>query len=169
MICIGSWFTGLLTDPATYPRDWDWGLVETPAAGPDGKNNLMAGGVWSILRNAKHPKNAARYITWVSENSYKYAGGIPARVNLTPQEVQDLLGGIAAKSDGSVTVDELNTALLNNTLGIVDEKISGLRVREYSDIIAQEGQLYLSGAQSLDDTVRIIKERADKILAENRT
>ena len=30
MICIGSWFTGLLTDPVTYPRDWDWGIVETP-------------------------------------------------------------------------------------------------------------------------------------------
>lgn len=169
MICIGSWFTGLLTDPATYPREWDWGIVETPAAGSDGKNNLMAGGVWSILKNAKHPKNAARYITWVSESSYKYAGGIPARVNLTAQEVQDLLGGIAEKSDGSVTVEQLNAALLNNTLGIVDEKISGPRVREYTDIIQQEGQLYLSGAQALDDTIRIIKERADKVLAEDRT
>jgi len=169
MICIGSWFTGLLTDPVTYPRDWDWGIVETPAAGPNGKNNLMAGGVWSILKNAKHPKNAARYIAWVSENSYKYAGGIPARVNLTPQEVQDLLGGIAEKSSGSVTVQELNAALLANTLGVVDEKISGPRVREYSDIIEQEGQLYLSGEQSLEDTIRVIKERADKVLAENKT
>lgn len=167
MICIGSWFTGLLTDPVTYPRDWDWGVVETPAAGANGKNNLMAGGVWSILKNAKHPKNAARYISWVSENSYKYAGGIPARVNLTPQEVQELLGGIAEKSAGSVTVQELKAALLVNTLGIVDEKICGPRVREYSDIIAQEGEMYLSGEQSLDDTIRIIKERADQVLAES--
>ena len=127
----------------------------------------MAGGVWSILKNAKHPKNAARYISWVSENSYKHAGGIPARVNLTAQEVQDLLGGIAEKSSGSVTVQELKAALLANTLGIVDEKICGPRVREYSDIIAQEGEMYLSGEQSLEDTIRIIKERADQILAES--
>jgi multiple sugar transport system substrate-binding protein len=166
MICIGSWFTGLLTDPVTYPRDWDWGIVETPAAGPDGKNNLMAGGVWSGLKNAKHPKNAARYISWVSENSFKYAGGIPARVNLSAQEVQELLGGIAENSSGSVTVDELKVALLSNSLGVVDEKIAGPRVREYSDIIEQEAALYLSGEQSLDKTIATIKERADEVLAE---
>lgn len=164
LICIGSWFTGLLTDPVTYPREWDWGIVETPAAGPKGKNNLMAGGVWAVLKNAKHPEAAARYVAWVSENSFRYAGGIPARVNLSTQEAQDLLGGIAQKSNGSVTVNDLDAALLHNSLGVVDEKISGPKAREYSDIIDQEGSLYLSGEQSLEDTLRNIKSRADKIL-----
>ncbi len=165
MICIGSWFTGLLTDPVTYPRDWDWGIVETPAAGPTGKNNLMAGGVWGVLKNAKHPQNGARYAAWVSENWYKDGGGIPARVNLTPQEIQGILGGsIAAKSNGSVTVADLDAALMHNTLGVVDEKITGPKAREYTDVINQEAQLYMTGEQSLDDTVKHIKERADKIL-----
>jgi multiple sugar transport system substrate-binding protein len=165
MICIGSWFTGLLTDAVTYPRDWDWGIVETPAAGPKGKNNLMAGGVWGVLKNAKHPQNGARYAAWVSENWYKDGGGIPARVNLTPQEIQGILGGsIAEKSKGSVTVADLDAALMHNTLGVVDEKITGPKAREYTDVINQEAQLYMTGEQSLDDTVRHIKERADKVL-----
>ncbi len=164
MICIGSWFTGLLTDPVTYPRDWDWGIVETPAAGPEGRNNLMAGGVWAVLKNARHPVEAARYVAWVSENSYRYAGGIPARVNLTAQDVQELLGNIAEKSNGSVTVAELDSALLNNSLGVQDEKIVGPKAREYTDIILTEGQLYLSGEQGLEKTVKSIKDRADRIL-----
>jgi multiple sugar transport system substrate-binding protein len=164
MICIGSWFTGLLTDLVTYPREWDWGIVETPAAGPQGKNNLMAGGVWAVLKNAKHPEAAARYIAWVSENSYLHAGGIPARVNLTAAEAQSLLGGIAEKSGGSVTVADLDAALLHNSLGVQDEKVTGPKAREYTDVILQESQLYMSGEQSLDSTLKNIKARADKIL-----
>lgn len=164
MICIGSWFTGLLTDPVTYPRDWDWGISETPAAGPKGKNNLMAGGVWAVLKNSRHPEAAARYVAWVSENSFRYAGGIPARVNLTTQEVQELLGGIAEKSNGSVAVAELNAALLDNSLGVQDEKLTGPKAREYTDVIIQEAQLYMSGEQALENTLKNIKTRADKIL-----
>ena len=164
MICIGSWFTGLLTDPVTYPRDWDWGIVETPAAGPNGKNNLMAGGVWAVLKKTKHPQNAVRYITYVSENWYKEGGGVPARINLTPQEVQKILGGIADKSGGSVSVADLDAALLSNTVGVVDEKITGARAKEYTDIIVREAQLYMSGAESPDEAVKNIKSQADKIL-----
>ncbi len=165
MICIGSWFTGLLTDPVTYPRDWDWGIVETPAAGPDGRNNLMAGGTWAVLKKAKHPQNAARFVAWVSENWYKDGGGIPARVNLTPQEIQGILGGsIADKSGGSVTVAELDAALLSNSLGVQDEKITGPKAKEYTDIIKQESQMYMTGAQSLDETLKNIKSRADAML-----
>jgi multiple sugar transport system substrate-binding protein len=164
LICIGSWFTGLLTDPVTYPRDWNWGIVETPSAGPTGKNNLMAGGVWAVLKNAKHPQSAARYVAWVSENSYKFAGGIPARVNLTPAEVESILGSIASKSGGSVTVAELDAALLRNSLGVQDEKITGPKPKEYTDIINREAQLYMSGEQSIDDALKNIKVKADAIL-----
>jgi len=164
MICIGSWFTGLLTDEVTYPRDWDWGIVETPAAGPSGKNNLMAGGVWAVLKKAKHTLNAARYAAWVSERWYVEGGGIPARVNLTEAEVQDLLGGIAGKSRGSVTVADLKSALLQNSLGVVDEKVTGPKAKEYTDIIYRQAELYMSGEQPLDETMKQIKEQSDKIL-----
>jgi multiple sugar transport system substrate-binding protein len=165
MICIGSWFTGLLTDPVTYPRDWDWGIVETPAAGPTGCNNLMAGGVWAVLKNAKHPENAARYVAWVAEHSFEYAGGIPARINLSDQEVQSLLGGIVEGSGGCVTVAELKAALLENSLGVVDEKITGPQAREYEEkIVHEEAQMYFSGEQSLEDAIKNIKARADALL-----
>jgi multiple sugar transport system substrate-binding protein len=165
MIYIGSWFTGLLTDPVTYPRDWKWGIVEAPAAGPNGKNNLMAGGTWAVLKNARHPQNAARYIAYVSEIWYKEGGGIPARVNLTPEDVQGILGAaIADKSGGSVTVKDLDAALLHNTLGVQDEKVTGPRTKEYTDIVLREAQMYLSGEQSLDAALKNIKEQADKAL-----
>ena len=167
MICIGSWFTGLLTDPVTYPRDWEWGIVETPSSGPNGKNNLMAGGVWAVLKDAENPKNAARYVSWASEHSFEYAGGIPARVNLSEAEVNELLGSIAEGSGGSVTIEELNSALLNNSLGVVNEKITGPNAREYEeDIVYREGQMYLSGEQTLEETIKNIKTRADRILKE---
>jgi multiple sugar transport system substrate-binding protein len=165
MTYIGSWFTGLLTDPVTYPRDWKWGIVEAPAAGSNGKNNLMAGGTWAVLKKAKHPLNAARYIAYVSEIWYKEGGGIPARVNLTPADIQGILGAsIADKSGGSVTVADLDAALLHNTLGVQDEKITGAKAKEYTDIILREAQMYFSGEQSLDATLKNIKTQADKAL-----
>jgi ABC-type glycerol-3-phosphate transport system substrate-binding protein len=125
----------------------------------------MAGGTWAILKKAKHPQNAARYIAYVSENWYKEGGGIPARVNLTKEDVQGILGGsIADKSGGSVTVADLDAALLHNTLGVQDEKVTGAKAKEYTDIILREAQMYMSGEQSLDATVKNIKTLADKAL-----
>ncbi len=165
MTYIGSWFTGVITDSVTYPHDWKWGIVEAPAAGPNGKNNLMAGGTWAVLKKAKHPQNAARYIAYVSEIWYKEGGGIPARVNLTPADIQGILGGsIADKSNGSVTVADLDAALLHNTLGVQDEKVTGPKAKEYTDIIKREAQMYLSGEQSLDAALKNIKQQADQIL-----
>ena len=104
-------------------------------------------------------------MAWVSENWYKEGGGIPARVNLTPQEIQSILGGsIADKSNGSVTVADLEAALLRNSLGVQDEKITGPRAKEYTDVIKQEAQMYMTGAQPLDVTIRNIKSRADAVL-----
>ncbi len=165
MIWIGSWFTGLLTDPVTYPRDWDWGIVETPSAGPKGKNNLIAGGTWAVLKNAKHPQNGARYAATVSESWYKDAGGLPARVNLSAEDIQGILGAsIADKSTGSVTVADLDAALLHNSLGVQDEKVTGPKAREYTDIIQRQAQMYMSGEQSLDDAIANIKAQANKAL-----
>lgn len=165
MLCIGSWFTGLLTDPVTYPREWDWGIIETPAAGPNGKNNLIAGGTWAVLKKAKHAENGARYVSWVAESWYKDAGGLPARVNLTPADIQGILGAsIAEKSKGSVTVKDLDAALLHNSLGVQDEKITGPKAKEYTDIIKREAQMYMSGEQTLDQALKNIKEQGDKAL-----
>ena len=101
----------------------------------------MAGGVWAVLKNAKHPLNAARYVAWVSESWYEYGGGIPARVNLTAAEVQDLLGRDRGESpEGSVTVADLKAALLQNSLGVVDEKVTGAKAKEYTDIIYRRGR-----------------------------
>jgi len=59
---------------------------------------------------------------------------------------------------------ELDAALLHNTLGVQDEKITGAKAKEYTDIILREAQMYMSGEQSLDDTVKNIKTQADKAL-----
>ena len=53
------------------------------------------------------------------------------------------------------------------SLGIVDEKITGPKAREYEEtIVAQEAQMYFSGEQSLEDAIKNIKSRADKLLSE---
>jgi hypothetical protein len=61
-------------------------------------------------------------------------------------------------------VAELNAALLDNSLGVQDEKLTGPKAREYTDVIIQEAQLYMSGEQALENTLKNIKTRADKIL-----
>ncbi len=64
-------------------------------------------------------------------------------------DIQGILGAsIADKSGGSVTVADLDAALLHNTLGVQDEKITGAKAKEYTDIILREAQMYLSAANS---------------------
>ena len=165
---VGSWYTGLLTNYTDYPRDWRWGVVPSPAAGPNGNNNLVAGGTWAVNKNAQNPGNAARYVAFVSNNYWKYFGGLPARVDLTNAEVNQILGDIAAKSNGSVTVEELNTAFFNHGMGVVDEKIGGDIASQYENIIKQWGELYLVGELDLSTTVQRIKTDVDRAIIENK-
>lgn len=170
MYFIGNWFSFAPQDTKTYPRDWKIGMVQPPVD-PKGKNNIGVTGGTGINKYSKHPKEAADFVKWLAENSYKYGGGIPARVDLSKEEVDKIFSEMASKfpaSDG-ITAAELSDAHLTPNLGLKPEKITGLIATEYGKTILQEGELYLVGQKPLDDTIKSIKTRADEAINKAKT
>jgi len=166
MYFVGTWFMYAPTDPKTYPRDWKIGVAQPPVM-PDGKNNIgnMSGN--GVNKNSKHPKEAAEFVAWSAENGYKYLGSLPARVDMKPDELNQAFQGIVdSLPNDDITVAELEDAYLTPNLGLKPEKITGPIAVEYNQIITQEGELYLVGQKSLDDTIKAIKTRADKAIAD---
>ncbi|WP_105617132.1 ABC transporter substrate-binding protein [Vallitalea okinawensis] len=157
---IGSWYIDLLNNPGDYPRDWDYGIAAIPA-NEDGKNNFGNMNYYAINKNAKHPEEAFELVKYLAETEYTRKSAVPARVDLTEDELNAHFENIASQSSDSITGNDLTNALINNGLGFVDEKFIGTASAEYSEIVLQEGELYLIGEQSIEDTVNNIKTRVD--------
>lgn len=162
---VGTWFSFAPQDTKTYPRDWKIGITQPPVD-PKGKNNIGITSGTGVNKNSKHPKEAADFVRWLAENGYKHKSFIPARVDLSKEEVEKVFNEMASKfpaSDG-ITSEELSDAHLTPNLGLMPEKITGSIASEYGKTILQEGELYLIGQKSLDDTIKAIKTRSDDVI-----
>lgn len=157
MFLQGNWYTRLLNSQSDYPKDWKYGIVATPS-GTDasGKNNFTSMGYLSINKNAAHVNAAVTYTVWRAQNQWKYEGGIPALVNLTPEQNKAVFEGTAKASGGSITVGDLQKSLIDTGLGVVSSDISGVACAEYNQIIKEEAELYCYGNQDLPTTIKNI-------------
>ncbi len=165
MLLGGSFFTGILNNTEKYPRDWKWGVTQLPTP-DDGKGNNTVGvtAAIGISKNSKNPEMAFEFTKFFAENQAKARGELPSRKDLSPEELNGYLTSIAELSAGSVTADDLRTAFYDNGLGFAQEKLIGPAMTEYGNIILQEGELYLVGQKSLDETVTAIKKRMDEAI-----
>ncbi len=163
----GTWFVNILNDTETYPRDFDYGIVQPPA-NPGAKNNVGVSGAYGINKNTENPDAAFEYLKFVVENWYKYFGSPPARVDLPDDEMDKVIKTIAEKSGGSITVEDYKKAVIDNDLGFVDEKIVGEAAAQYSSVIKQEGERYLVGEIGLDEAVKNIKNKVDEAIKTER-
>lgn len=163
---ISTWYFALLGDSKNYPRDWKFGVAQTPVpADGQGDTNLGNAGYMLVNKNAAHPRAAFKFVTWVGENMYKYSKNIPPRQDLSVDEWNTFFKDIADQTGNDVTTEDIYKALIDNGLGFTSEKILGPIASQYSSIIDKEAELYLVGQQSLEDTVKNIKTRADEEIA----
>ncbi len=165
MHLIGNWYTGLLTNEKDYPKDWEWGVTQIPTDG-EGTNNFGVTYTHAVNKHSAHPKEALEYVKFKAEHSAKMIGIIPALADPTAQK--ESIKQIADQSNGSVTIDDLSKAFFDNKLGYVPEKNIGPAAAEYSNIILQEGELYLIGERSIDDTIKAIKVKADEAILKEK-
>lgn len=165
MFIQGNWFMRLLNSQADYPHDWNYGVVAIPTSGtPESTNNFVSMSYASVNKNAAHPKEALEYAVWLGKNQWRFENGIPALVNLTPEQQQLVFKSTADASTGSITVEDLNHALIDNGLNVVDTDIVGPGAAQYTQIIKEEVERYCTDQQDLASTVTRIKNRADAVL-----
>lgn len=166
MHLIGSWYTGLLTNEEDYPKNWEWGVTQIPTDG-ERTNNFGVTYTHAVNKHSTHPKEALEYVKFKAEHSAKIGAIIPALADPTAQK--ESIKQIADQSNGSVTIDDLSKAFFDNKLGYVPEKNIGPAAAEYSNIILQEGEHYLTGKLSLDDTIKAIKDKADAAIFKEKS
>lgn len=162
MFIQGNWFTRLLNSPDQYPRSWDYGVVAIPADSK--KNNFVSMSYASVNKNAAHPNEALQYVLWLGQNQWKFEKGIPALVNLTEEEQKEIFKNTADASGGSITVQDLNRALIDNGLNVINADIVGPAAAQYNQIIKEEAERYCTDQQSLKETTTRIKTRMDEVL-----
>lgn len=163
MFTQGNWFTRLLNSQSDYPRDWKYGVAPLPSA-RNGKNDLTSIAYASINKNAAHPQEALTYVIWLGENQWRYEGGLPALRNLTPEQQNACFEGVAAASDGQVSVEDLYNAILNTGLGSVDSDIIGDAATEYNSIIQEELRSYCMDLQDIDTAIGNIVTRTNEAI-----
>ncbi|MGE4584638.1 MAG: extracellular solute-binding protein [Sphaerochaeta sp.] len=165
MFIQGNWFTRLLNSPSDYPRDWKYGVVAIPTTGkPESANNFVSMAYASINKNAAHPKEALEYILWLGQNQWRFEKGIPALENMSEEDLANVFKSTADASNGSITVDDLNKALIDNALNVINVDIVGPAAAEYNQIIKEEAERYCIDQQTLQVTVQRIKQRMDEVL-----
>lgn len=165
MQMIGSWFTSVATDYNTYPRDWKIGICAPPGAA-DGKNILVSPTCFGVNKNSKNAKAAFELINYISKGFYRYSGGMPSRADVTAEDYDKLFKSTSESLKGEVTVDELKKTFIDNGMGFVSEKIVGTASAQINDNLVKETEKYLFNKQSLDDTMKNIKEQSDQFITQ---
>ena len=168
MSVCGGWTTNWLIDKEKYPRDWKAGVLPMPH--PEGKEksvSVVVSNVW-IPTTSKNKEKAFEVAKLFAEKQYTLGyGRIPARVDLTDEEIQSYIKDQilpTLEADG-VTVEDIQKMWFDPDVMIFDEKPVGDASTDIKNIIVDECGLYGIGEQSIDETVKHIKEKADDAIA----
>ena len=169
MVFISSWYFGPIMNLKDYPRDWEIGVASTPKFSDITHNNNFGSTAYvCINKNSKHPKEAYECAAFMAQNRALYKGEFPPSNKVSKEAMQAMFKRIQEGTKGQITVDDLYNAYIDNGMGFYPEKIGGIIASEYSEIIKQEGELYIAGEKTLDETIKAITDRANKAIKQAR-
>jgi multiple sugar transport system substrate-binding protein len=169
MMVISSWYLNPITDFEKYPRDWEIGITSLPRFTDfDENNNFGATASIVVNSNSENPEGAYEYAKFVALNNHQYTNRFPPFREVTEDDIVAIFESVESGTRGQVTVDDLFNAYFDNGLGFHQEKLGGIIGSEYSNLLKQEGELYILGDQTLAETVQAILERANKAIEEAR-
>ncbi len=84
--------------------------------------------------------------------------------NLSDEDLAEVFKSTADASGGSITVEDLNKALIDNGLNVINVDIVGPEAAQYNQIIKEEAERYYTDQQTLAVTVERVKQRMDEAL-----
>jgi multiple sugar transport system substrate-binding protein len=127
-------------------------------------------GGYSVASTSKNKQAAYEAVKVLAENQWTLPGIVPARVDLTDEQINQVFQPMADafKEDG-ITVEELKAAILDPSLDIVSEKIVGPGMSKITSLISSEGELYASKQRTLEETMTELKKKADQAIIEDQS
>ena len=171
MFMCGGWVTSILNQFDKYPRDWKVGLLPMPYPEGSDPSTLTVPGCYAVPTTSKNKDAAFAAAACMAENQYTLGmGRVPARIDLTDEEINEYVENSLAKPfefDG-LTVEDFKTAWFDSSRKALSEKIIGDGDAAISQAIIEEGQLYGQGAESIDDAVTKIQDKANRAIEEDK-
>ncbi|WMC94145.1 ABC transporter substrate-binding protein [Kineothrix sp. MB12-C1] len=171
MFMCGGWTTSILNNFEKYPRDWTVGLLPMPYPEGQEPTTLTVPGCYAVPSTSKNKEAAFAAAACMAENQYTLGfGRVPARVDLTDEEIADYIENSLAKpfEFDSLTVEDFKAAWFDSNRKALSEKIIGAGSSEISQIIIEEGQLYGQGAQDIDSAISKIAARAKEAIEQEQ-
>jgi multiple sugar transport system substrate-binding protein len=167
---VGHWAVQTAMDRTQYPRDWKMGVAIMPQVNEGGKAVMGIMGGYSVASTSKNKQAAYEAVKVLAENQWTLPGIVPARVDLTDEQINQVFQPMADafKEDG-ITVEELKAAILDPSLDIVSEKIVGPGMSKITSLISSEGELYASKQRTLEETMTVLKKKADQAIIEDQS
>ena len=156
MIVMGSWYIGELAERAEF----NWGIAPVPQMTAGGEIRTM-GNVTpvAIPVTANHPEEALRFIEWITgeEGALILAGlGIPsAFMNDTVMDAFFAMDGMP--------LDDLSRAAFTPDYVRAEWPLHPL-TGAVNEILGEEHELILVGANSIEEGIRSMNERVGRLL-----
>lgn len=165
----GGWATVFVNDLETYPRDWKYGVLPLPYPEGQPRTSLAVIGGYAVVKGSKDPDAAFKVADLFAEKQYSVDSiRQPTTSDITTADLEAyILGTIEPfiESDG-VTVEDYMNAWYNPDITLINEKVVGTADSYINQLFIEEGELYLLGKQDIETTMKNIKEKADKAIAE---
>jgi len=166
----GGWTSTFVSDKKTYPRDWKYGILPMPYPDGGAPTSLSVIGGYAVTKNSKNPEMAFKVAEYFAENEFSFnPKRQPTRVDLSKDDLTKYVTDnfIKGFEDDGVTADDYINAWFSPNAKLVNEKVFGKGDAVINKLFIDEGQLYMLGKKSLEDTMKTIKEKADKAIADD--
>ncbi|OUS76254.1 hypothetical protein B1748_13405 [Paenibacillus sp. MY03] len=170
MFIVGNWALASALDEKQYPRDWRMGVAVMPQVKEGDKTTLGIMGGYSVASTSKNKKAAFEAVKALAETQWTLPGNVPARIDLGEADINSVLEPMAEKmqKDG-ITIKDLQAAILDPDLDIVNEKIVGRGMTAITSLISSEGELFASKQRSLEETMKSLKEKSDQAIKDDNS
>jgi len=164
----------LVMDQAGYPHDFTTALVPGPV--PDGAEYQTeyyrthaavtgAGDLMCIAAKTQYPEQAVEFALWYLQGGMAplaKGGRIPLWTGMDKNKVIDVL---TANAGGTMDLDSMRNYLsIDNTKGLIN--IVSTVNSQITTVFNEEWQAMCYGRQSVDDTIKNMTERSNKLLAD---
>ncbi len=163
MVYGGAWMMRSLKDTDTWPRDF--AVAFAPAPQYEKGTNVNNGGMndfMSINNNSAHKEEAFQFISWYLQegNMDMIPGGrIPTNKTADFDQVTQMIVG--DKQD-VIDQESLGNVLKAKYTFAVREKATAFP--QITTITKEEAEKYFMNQQSVDETLKAMQERADKVI-----
>ncbi|MGI2295977.1 ABC transporter substrate-binding protein [Paenibacillus sp. GXUN7292] len=170
MFVVGNWALQSAMNDTQYPRNWKMGVAIMPQVNEGEKISLGIMGGYSVAATSKNKKAAFEAAKVLAESQWELPGNVPARIDLKQEDVNAILNPMAEKlSKDDITVENLRDAILDPEMDIVNEKIVGKGMTAITTMITSEGELYASKQRSLEETMKVLKEKSDQAIKDDNS